>query len=71
MRSREERDIDGFGGGVEALFLSSDGNLLEKLVIVEWDISHDVGATPTLGLRFGRAILVVRELAATTKRNYK
>ena len=72
LKSRGKRDVDRLGGSVEAFLVSSDGNLLEELVFMERDISHDVGATLALGSPFRRGDLVVNQMVATTyKRRFK
>ena len=65
LKSRGERDVDRLGGRVEAFLVSSDGNLLEELVVMERDISHDVGATLALGSLFRRGDLAEHQRVAT------
>lgn len=49
LESRRERDVDWFGGGVNALVLSDDCDLLKKLIFIERDSSDYFG---TVSLAF-------------------
>ena len=59
FRSGGERKTDGFRGGVNPLFVSGNGDLLDELVLVERDPSHDIRAIPlAFSLPLGRGDLV-------------
>ena len=54
-----ERETDGFRGGVNPLFVSGDGDLVDELSVVERYPGHDIRAVPlAFTLLLGRRDLV-------------